>query len=119
MSHREPGVPKSITIISTLLAVSLACGLWFYILKFGGANRLREVDTAVALTHGGNPIAGHRAIVSFGCGACHVIPGVPAAHGKIGPSLVGFKDRAMIAGAMANSADNLIRWLQDPRGVDH
>jgi cytochrome c len=36
----------------------------------------------------------------------------------IGPPLSGFKNRAMIAGVLANTSENLIRWIQHPRSVD-
>src|SRR4051794_34263634 len=118
MSRYEHRIPNWLTYLVTISAVVIAGGLWFLVLKYGGMQRLREVDTAVAITHGGNVEAGYRAILAKGCGACHAISGVPRATGQIGPSLSDFKDRAMIAGVMANSADNLMKWLQDPRSVD-
>lgn len=104
--------------LTALAALGLSTALWVYVYQVGSSERRRTVDTAVALTRGGNPEAGRRVIMAFGCGACHRIPGIPGAHGKIGPSLLRFKDRAMIAGVLANSADNLVQWIQDPPGFD-
>jgi cytochrome c2 len=100
-----------------LLTFAVAVALWLFLLYQGGANRLRTLDTSVALTEG-DPQRGYNVISTYGCGACHEIPGIPAAHGRIGPSLSGFRDRLMIAGVMPNSSDNLIQWIQHPRIVD-
>ncbi|MDD5460065.1 MAG: c-type cytochrome [Methylococcales bacterium] len=61
---------------------------------------------------------GYEVILQAGCGACHTISSIPGARGKIGPSLDNFKDRAMIAGVLSNSSDNLIRWIQNPVAID-
>jgi cytochrome c2 len=103
------------------IAAAVACIAvipWVYLLWKGDADARREVDTAVAVTAGGNPAAGHEVIVSSGCAACHDIPGIRGPQGKIGPPLSGFKDRAMIGGVLANTPDNLILWLQDPPAAD-
>jgi cytochrome c len=104
--------------LAVLLVFLAALGAWFALIKHGGSNRIRSVDAAVAVTQGGNVGAGRAKIATIGCGSCHEIPGVEQAHGKIGPSLKGFKDRATIGGVLANSAPNLVRWLQDPPAVD-
>jgi cytochrome c len=67
---------------------------------------------------GGNPQVGHQAIQLFGCGACHVIPGVRGADGLVGPPLTQFGDRGYIAGQLPNNGSNLIRWLMDPQSVE-
>ena len=66
---------------------------------------------------GGNPERGSQAIQRYGCGACHSIPGVPGADGKVGPPLTDWAQRSVIAGRLANTTDNLVRWIQDPQGV--
>lgn len=104
--------------VIALLLTGLAGVLWFYIISKGGGTTIRAADTAVALTSGGNSSAGENVIISFGCAACHEIPGIRGPHGKIGPSLEDFKESTMIGGVMANSAENLTQWLQDPRAVD-
>jgi len=77
----------------------------------------RSQITAAALA-GGNVDAGKRAIGRFGCGGCHVIPGVDGADGRVGPSLDGVALRAQIAGRTNNSPDGLIRWIQHPQAMD-
>ncbi len=67
---------------------------------------------------GGDPGRGAELISSYGCGSCHLIPGVRDAVGKVGPPLTDFGERGYIAGELPNNADNLIRWIMDPRGVE-
>jgi cytochrome c2 len=52
------------------------------------------------------------------CGVCHDIPHVTGANGVIGPPLAQLWRRSFIAGAIANTPDNLVRWIRDPHGVD-
>src|SRR5688572_27904257 len=73
------------------------------------------VETLVA---GGNPERGQTALDGFGCGTCHVIPGVKGAVGGVGPPLSRFAVRSYIAGQLANEPQNLIRWIQDPQAVE-
>jgi cytochrome c1 len=79
--------------------------------------RQEVVARAVALT-GGDPAGAPAAIARFGCGGCHEIPDVTAAHGRVGPPLAGFAERVYIAGVLRNTPDNLIRWIIDPQSVD-
>jgi cytochrome c2 len=116
----KPEQPKHkwVMVLAALVFASLATASWFFFLHKGNQNSQRSYDTAVALTQGGDPQAGAKVIETVGCGACHEIPGIHAAAGQIGPSLKGFKNRAMIAGVLSNSADNLQNWIIDPRSID-
>ena len=67
---------------------------------------------------GGDPQQGRGAIREYGCGACHVIPGVTGASGLVGPPLNSFARRAYVAGNLPNTAPNLIRWIQVPQAVE-
>jgi cytochrome c2 len=62
----------------------------------------------------GDAEAGRAVIASHGCGTCHEIPGVPRAHGSVGPSLAGLRDRSYIAGVLSNRPGELIDWLMEP-----
>ncbi len=66
----------------------------------------------------GNAEHGKQLIAAYGCGACHMIPGVHAARGKVGPPLLYFSERTMIAGELPNTPSNLTRWIQHPRSVE-
>jgi cytochrome c1 len=61
---------------------------------------------------------GKRLILSYGCGSCHAIPGIPGARGMVGPPLDHMGRRGYIAGLLANSPQEMIRWLRDPPAVD-
>lgn len=76
----------------------------------------RALDEAVALT-GGDPVRGQAIVARVGCGACHLIPGVVGAVGRVGPPLRGFAARAYVGGVAANRPDQLARWLIDPRAL--
>lgn len=62
----------------------------------------------------GNADTGARLMVEYGCGGCHVIPGVARARGTVGPSLAGLRDRAYLAGVLPNRPDDLVGWLMHP-----
>jgi cytochrome c2 len=54
----------------------------------------------------------------FGCGACHEIPGVAAAKGRVGPPLAGIGSRVYLAGVLPNSPGNMARFIRRPQEVD-
>ena len=66
---------------------------------------------------GGVAAQGEIAMKQYGCITCHVIPGVAAARGAVGPPLTNFGDRTFIAGRLRNEPDNLILWIQHPQRV--
>jgi cytochrome c2 len=66
---------------------------------------------------GARPAEGRQLLVNYGCGGCHIIPGVPGAQGRVGPSLRDFRSQAYIAGLLPNNATNLIRWIREPQQV--
>lgn len=65
-----------------------------------------------------DPAFGQAAIRTYGCGACHVIPGIAGATGTAGPPLANFGQRAYIAGSLPNTPHNLTRWLQNPQAIE-
>jgi cytochrome c len=73
---------------------------------------------AMQLTRGGRAQAGRRWAENYGCGGCHVIPGVPGARGRVGPPLDNVTARLYIGGVTENKPDNLIAWIQDPQLID-
>jgi cytochrome c len=100
MSHRT---------LLALVAVALAAG----------CRRDHDLQAeARALTAGGDPERGHAFIRQYGCGSCHVIPGVDGARGAVGPSLAELRGRMYIAGVLPHTPENLIRWIEDPPKVD-
>ena len=70
------------------------------------------------VTTGGDAQRGAAAIAKYGCGSCHIIPGISGAHGLAGPPLSGIASRTYIAGVLQNTPDNMMRWLENPPAVD-
>lgn len=61
---------------------------------------------------------GRDAIARHGCVACHVIPGISNPGSHVGPSLERIGNRGYIAGVLANTPENMVRWLRDPPAID-
>jgi cytochrome c1 len=71
-----------------------------------------------AVAGGGDPVRGKVQIVAYGCGSCHVIPGVGGARGLVGPPLTHFAQRAFIAGQVPNNGQFLVRWITVPQAIE-
>lgn len=108
---------------ATLVALAFlsACGLF----ERGPGERdssvagLQPSVTGPRDVPGGDPKRGRLTLQSgYGCGACHVIPGVPGAIGKVGPPLTDWAERAFIAGNLPNTPENLVRWVRYPQAVE-
>jgi cytochrome c len=67
---------------------------------------------------GGDASVGRHLIYAYGCGSCHIIPGVAEAKGTVGPPLTGFASRIYIAGLLVNTPENLFRWVTKPQQID-
>ena len=63
---------------------------------------------------GGDVDRGRIAIAAYGCGGCHVIPGIRGADGRVGPPLLDLAHRTFIAGSLRNDAETLVKWIQAP-----
>jgi cytochrome c1 len=69
---------------------------------------------------GGGHGDGHdlaKAVIGAHCGACHEVPGVRTARGRVGPSLAGIGKRQIIAGKLANSRPNMVRWITHAQSI--
>ncbi|NEX64920.1 c-type cytochrome [Noviherbaspirillum galbum] len=75
-------------------------------------------SAASAAPPGNDRERGKEAVVRHNCAACHAIPEVSGLAGRAGPSLARIGGRVYIAGVLANTQDNMTRWLRDPPGVD-
>jgi cytochrome c1 len=96
-------------LCAAALASAAGCGF--------GTERGMSASDAAQLT-GGSPTRGAAQIRRYGCGTCHVVPGVPGANSLVGPPLRGMGERAYVAGVVVNTPENLVRWIRDPQGVD-
>lgn len=104
-------IPRPLIIGSAAVLLVIAAGL-------AGAAALDGGENAAAQNvPGGDARRGAALISQFGCGTCHVVPGVASATGNVGPSLSRIGDRAYIAGVLANTPDNMERWLRKPQEI--
>jgi mono/diheme cytochrome c family protein len=64
----------------------------------------------------GDPARGFALIASgsYGCAACHAIPGIRFPKGNVGPPLAGMAGRSLIAGHLPNKPGVLVAFLKDP-----
>lgn len=58
-----------------------------------------------------------KALIARQCAACHEVPGVGVATGRVGPSLKGIGRQQIIAGKLPNNPANMVRWLMHPQQV--
>lgn len=65
----------------------------------------------------GSPQNGKAVIEQFRCGSCHIIPGIPNAHGVVGPPLDEWSNRTFIAGEFPNDPKNLVHWIEAPTSM--
>lgn len=63
-------------------------------------------------------VRGGQLIEAYGCGACHVIPGIRQATGRVGPKLEDFVNQMYIAGVLPNTPDDLVQWIQHPQQIN-
>jgi len=85
------------------------------LLLAGACGHAAADDTALARI--GDPEQGQSAITRYGCGSCHVVPGVSGAVGLVGPPLVQWSRRTYIAGRLPNTPDNLVHWIVAPQAI--
>jgi cytochrome c len=56
-----------------------------------------------------------RALIATHCAACHLVPGIAVATGRVGPSLAHIGSQQIIAGYFANSPALLQQWIEHPQ----
>ena len=88
---------------------------WYRIhIRQGLAEKTPDYEAASRRFLGADPQRGAELIVQYGCGACHVVPGIRAAQGTVGPDLHGFARQSYVAGVLPNRPGDLTRWLMNP-----
>ncbi|HEY3731019.1 MAG TPA: c-type cytochrome [Steroidobacteraceae bacterium] len=68
--------------------------------------------------HGGtasHPRSEAKALIGTYCAACHTVPGVARATGRVGPSLAGIARQQILAGHFANTPDTMMNWIEHPQ----
>jgi cytochrome c len=65
----------------------------------------------------GEPEEGELLVQSYGCVACHEVPGLNVEPGTVGPTLRDIAERGYIAVGLLNTPENLVRWITAPQEV--
>ena len=99
-------------ILGSAVAAALAAGI---VLDFGAERS--DMRTHAAAATGGDPVRGEAMFIQYGCGSCHGLKHVRRASGAVGPPLDGIAIRALIAGKLDNSPDNLQAWIRNPQKI--
>lgn len=60
---------------------------------------------------------GRMALHQHACVGCHIVPGVVGPQVHVGPPLEGIASRRLIAGTLANTPANMVRWLMETQAV--
>ena len=95
-----------------------ALPLAFSAILLSGCGPTSQRQHIAEVTSGGNAQRGAQKIQYYGCGSCHIIPGISGAAGLAGPPLSGIANRIYIAGVLQNTPDNMVRWIENPKAVD-
>jgi mono/diheme cytochrome c family protein len=105
---------------SSVRFVGRLAGLWLLAAAGLGAAGCRgsRPEASVVRIDGADPHRGETIIETFGCGACHMIPGVRGAKGVVGPPLTAWAERAYIGGEVPNTPTNLVLWVMDPPSIE-
>jgi len=101
-----------IIMISGILSLIFILGNFFGL----GLHRYPEEPRRYSLV--GNPKQGRVVLERYGCGSCHIIPGVREANGRVGPDLGEINEQIYIGGRLVNTPENLLLWIMNPLSVD-
>ena len=96
-----PNRERRVLLLGALVAM-MACG----------ALPTRTIGAAL---RGGNAGRGKAEIEHYGCNACHAIGGLPDPTVVVAAPITGIAGRAYIAGTLANTPENLVKWIQFPQ----
>jgi cytochrome c len=69
------------------------------------------------LVPGGDERRGREFIDRYGCGTCHVVPGIGRAQGQVGPPLAAMARRSYVGGRLPNTPDNVVLFIRHPQQV--
>jgi cytochrome c2 len=110
---RSPRDNLILAAVFVVLALVALVSYGYHQVRF----KLEQRQVAIALTHG-DPDRGAAAINTYGCGGCHLIPGIANANGRVGPGLADVARRVYVAGVLTNTPENLIAFIVNPKAID-
>lgn len=89
-------------------------GLSALLLSAAACSRL---SAGIAAERSGQQRSAPELMTQYGCPTCHVIPHVPGAVGKVGPSLQDLNQRSYLAGVLSNTPEHLQEWIMHPQRI--
>lgn len=96
------------------MVIALACLLGSLAATACRPEPTRRLDVAL---RGGDAARGKAAAERYGCNACHAIGGLPDPTVVATAPITGIAQRPYIAGTLANTPANLVRWIRFPHDV--
>jgi hypothetical protein len=87
-----------------LTAASVRRALPALLVSIAGC-RAASGHTAERVVERGDAERGKQAIAAYGCGSCHINPGIRGAEGLVGPPLIHWSGRRNIAGEVPNEPE--------------
>lgn len=103
---------KFFALLAAIVFAVAVVGIFY---KYVEQRQRMRMHAAVAV--GGDPRRGEAMFIQYGCGSCHALSDVRTASGNVGPPLDGIATRVIIGGHLANTPDNMERWIRDPQQV--
>lgn len=103
------------TFFGILAAILFVVGLIGIFYKYVEQRERMRMHAAVEVN--GDPERGESMFIQYGCGSCHALKNVRTATGMVGPPLDGIALRVIVAGHLANTPDNMEKWIRDPQQV--
>src|SRR5690606_745597 len=105
---------------SSFVWIVLLCGLISFVFMLGNLTLLglkRYPDTPYKNLADAQIFEGRRALITYGCGSCHVIPGIRGARGRVGPKLEDIHQQMFLGGMLINDMEGIILWIQHPQKI--
>ena len=79
---------------------------------------LSAAQRDAAPPRGPDPARGLLALSQYACSTCHQVPGATGSAAQVGPALDRIATRSLIAGKLANTPENMVRWIRHPQQID-
>lgn len=104
-----------LTVILGIIGLLMLIVVVGYVLKRSGGRAVPVVPEVTFAA--GVPDRGRELIEAYGCVTCHEVPGTRGVGGQVGPPLSDIGHRALIAGRLPNTPENLVAWIMDPQAI--
>ena len=103
---------RTITVAAALLPAAALAGV-----VADAVDERSDIRSKAAAITGGDPRRGEAMFIKYGCGGCHGVKHVRKASGAVGPPLDGVAVRAVLAGKLSNTPENMQHWIRDPQAI--